>query len=59
MQYHNQAANQICYHKYPVHLVVLYAGFVAFARVVFNAVVATQYNAGYQPRHLLGFYIWR
>jgi hypothetical protein len=53
----DRATYQICYHKHFVHLIVLYAGFVAFAEVVFNAIVAAEYHGGYKAKHFFCFYI--
>jgi hypothetical protein len=59
MRYNDRSAYQIGYHKYLVHFVVVNAGLVAFAKVVFNAIVAAQYHTGNQAKHFFGFYIKR
>jgi hypothetical protein len=57
MWYHNGAAHDIGYSKNFIYLVGIYTGIKAFAEVVFDTIVATQYHTGHQAQHFLCFYI--
>lgn len=51
------AANNIGYREYLINLICSQSQFMAFAQMILDAIIATQYHAGHQAQHFLGLHV--